>query len=94
MPHKKPPDEPTVGDGRSEVLNHRISDGECPSEAIVAALAATAGESPTEMRPLGETIDLESIDALVTSAPDSAVVIFAVRDYHVKVTADVVVVSE
>lgn len=41
--------------------------GTTPSEAIITALADVKGVAPTDLDPLNETVDGESIDRLFTS---------------------------
>lgn len=65
-----------AGEGcRSVPMDERysIDADERPSEGVVAAMARHAGCSPMRLEPLGETIDLEALDAVLESSTASEV---------------------
>lgn len=60
-----------TADGRT-VRNH-WDEETAPSVAVIEAVAATTGLEPTEMPPLQRTVDVEALDDLLRSRPDSSV---------------------
>lgn len=61
-----------------------------PSLAVVEAIAAIEGVDPTEVDPLGRTIDMDALDAIVQPPVDDAdvQVSFLVHGYQVTVSSD------
>jgi hypothetical protein len=58
------------------------------SVAVVEALAAVNGCDPTEMDPIGETVDLESVAELLRSSSSSFRLDFTVGGFEVTVYSD------
>jgi len=64
---------------------------ETPVGAVVTAVAEATGQSPPEMEPLGEVVDTDALNALVSSAGEPTSSVAVAFDYcgeRATVTAD------
>lgn len=75
-------------------VSHRLSSqtDESASEAVIRAVAAAAGDDPTEMPPLYTVVDPDALDALWPTSTDSdrtpTTVEFAFHGYLVRLTGE------
>jgi len=70
--------------------------GETPTGVVVTAVAEATGQSPLEMRPLGEVVDTDALNRLFGSSRDSrssVTVSFEYCGQHVTMTANDVAVA-
>lgn len=81
-----------AGPGGSRTVEYRIGD-ENPSTAAAMALAEAEGLDPTEMRTLGNHIDLDALNGVLSSDSTSPSVVFTVWEYRVEVTDEKVIVD-
>lgn len=76
-----------------------LDDERQPSTAIVTAVAAVTNESPFELAPLGEVVDPDSLDALVSGPsgrrlPEDCEIGFVYAGCEVTVECERVLVRE
>lgn len=65
-----------------------IPDDTSSAVAIVEAVAAVKGCDPTDIEPLGDTVDLEAIAQLLRSSPSTLRIDFTVAGHEVSVHPD------
>ena len=88
----------TIDDTPEPALVHerRFDPTEPPSEAVVAAVAAVSGISPTALEPLYDAIEPDALDSLIahaqrTDSPGEHRVRFSYAGFDVQVRGDGVV---
>lgn len=65
---------------------HAISADDSPVQCVVSAVAAETDRSPLEIPPIGEAVDPDALNALLSNGSDEIEVTFDYLGYELSVT--------
>lgn len=76
-------------DGRSEPTIRVVRDADdAIATDIAVAIADAKGQDPMDIQPLGNVVDCEALNALVSTADESLSISFSYESFDVFVTSD------